>query len=152
MENIKIDRHFELRYSGQLYECLVQMPIAPITDAYKEELVHRFHELHKALYAYSEPDNPLVELITIGCVVTAASAKDLILRSTKDALQSPRQQKLFCPKKQHFISVPVYQGKSLSAGTMIEGPAIIEEEGTSVITAEDMVLFVNEDSYLLSVK
>ncbi|HJP34728.1 MAG TPA: hydantoinase/oxoprolinase family protein [Gammaproteobacteria bacterium] len=148
---IDVLRRFDLRYAGQMYECMVNMPAAPVTRVYLDEVVARFHAVHEALYAYAEPDNPLVELITIGSVVSDRSKPEITLQSAPVTARTPRRQRnVYMDAVPGFVAAPVYQGGELAVGSRIEGPAVVEEEGTSIVVFADALLTVGVEAYELT--
>ena len=107
--------------------------------------------MHEALYAYAEPDNPLVELITIGSVVSDRSKPEITLQSAPVTARTPRRQRnVYMDAVPGFVAAPVYQGGELAVGSRIEGPAVVEEEGTSIVVFADALLTVGVEAYELT--
>ncbi|MGW4637451.1 hydantoinase/oxoprolinase family protein [Sphaerisporangium sp. NPDC004334] len=57
------DRHIyarsaDLRYFGQAYEVRVPAPSGPLDEAWRAEVLGRFHEAHHKLYGYGYRDDP----------------------------------------------------------------------------------------------
>ncbi|MEU8268864.1 hydantoinase/oxoprolinase family protein [Sphaerisporangium sp. NPDC049002] len=57
------DRHVyarsaDLRYYGQAYEVRVPAPAGPVDEAWRAEVLDRFHEAHHKLYGYGYRDDP----------------------------------------------------------------------------------------------
>ncbi|GAA3429725.1 hydantoinase/oxoprolinase family protein [Streptosporangium nondiastaticum] len=62
-EGFPADRHVyarsaDLRYYGQAYEVRVPVPAGPPDEAWRAEVLDRFHEAHRRLYGYGYRDDP----------------------------------------------------------------------------------------------
>ena len=89
----------------------------------------------KELFTYSELQSP-IELVNIESTlygridkpIPAEIENDFLL---KDALKSYRN--LIYSSSGELIKTPVYDGNKLSAGHQINGPAVVEEDTTTLV-------------------
>ena len=134
-DRIEIRRSIEMRYVGQVHECTVEIDRFDIDADSVKRLTEAFHARHKQLYTYAEP-NSVVEVVNLESAVygkvdkpdTAALKKgegaEGARKGERDAVFSTQGAR---------TRTPVYDGALLGAGDGIEGPAIIEEETTTIV-------------------
>ncbi|CAN5120388.1 hydantoinase/oxoprolinase family protein [soil metagenome] len=132
---IGLKRSLDMRYVGQVHECTVDIGNFAISARTIGKVKGAFHKRHEELYTYSERHNP-VEVVnlestlygridkpkapTLGRGATPAKA----LKGYRNAIFDPRGK---------ATRTPIYDGTPLGAGATIAGPAIIEEETTTIV-------------------
>jgi len=133
----------EARYANQLWE--IDLPLPPEwcgqTAAEWRELSERFDRLHRALFSVAEPGSPIELLGLRGEARVARPRPRLAVRAapsptatTSAAPRAARHRAVrFAGEAAAREQVPVYRGASLPTGTRIEGPAILEEETTTIV-------------------
>lgn len=131
--------YLDLRYQGQGYELSVPCPPGSMTQAVKDAMATQFHEMHLKMYGHHALGKPL-EVVNFKLVTTT--------RLTKLALK-PRSVELAVPlsgakkgsRRAYFADLggwtdtPVYERSRLQADHQIEGPAIIEQEDSTIVVA-----------------
>jgi N-methylhydantoinase A len=129
---IAIERSAEMRYGEQVFE--VDVPLSDVDlDApdMVEQIENRFHRAHEDLYTYSLRDEEVVlvngRVAAIGLV---ARARDTIDPVSSAPAAPQRKRKAYF---NDWIEVDVYAADQLRPGNVIQGPAIIEAETTTVI-------------------
>jgi len=129
------DRHFtvaaDMRYHGQAFELLVPWPAWEISEAGLERLVEAFHVQHKQRFAYDDRGTP-VDIVT--CRVTATG------RLPKPALKPYESAGESAPKGARPVFIggewhetAVYDRAALALGKPVTGPAVIDEEYTTIL-------------------
>ena len=134
-EKIDVYRSMEMRYLGQIHECTVNIETFDINSETIEKIKKAFHKRHEELFTYSELQSP-IELVNIESTLygridkplPAEIENDFLL---KDALKSYRN--LIYSSAGELIKTPVYNGNKLSAGHQINGPAVVEEDTTTLV-------------------
>ncbi|GAB3199519.1 hydantoinase/oxoprolinase family protein [Nocardioides hungaricus] len=129
-------RTADLRYFGQAFE--VRVPVAP-GDLDPAAVAAAFHAEHRALYGYdfSGDDAQQVEWVNLRVSGIGPIRRPEIRRSPvveEGALapvSKPPRQVCFDPE-QGYVETPVLWRPDLSPGTVVAGPAIIEEFGSTV--------------------
>ncbi len=136
------DRNFavaaDMRYRGQAFELLVPWRDvesgAKISTAALDRLIGDFHDQHLRQFAYNEPGGP-VEIVTLR--VTA------IGRLPKPRLRAFESRGTSSPKAHRRIyldgdwrETPVYDRHALSLDASVAGPAVVEEEYTTILVAD----------------
>ena len=134
-EKIDVHRSLEMRYLGQIHECTVNIDIFDIDSETIKIIKEAFHKRHEELYTYSEIES-LIELVNIESTVYGRIDRPSpteIKNNTllKDALKSNRN--LIFSNSGELIKTPVYDGNLLSNGHQIHGPAVVEEDTTTLV-------------------
>jgi len=152
---IDIFRSLEMRYVGQIHECTVNIDFFEINDESINKIKQAFHNRHEELYTYSEIDS-LVEIVNIESTIYGRIDRPSLLElnnenRVEDAVKSSRN--LIFSKKGSPINTPVYDGQKLSAGNKINGPAVIEEETTTLVIEPDWDLELHKSgTYIIKFK
>jgi N-methylhydantoinase A len=126
------DRRFtvsaDLRYRGQAFELVVPWPRLPDLEA----LLVAFHALHAQRFSYSNPGAP-VELVALRMSVTGLLPPVHAERAAGlGAERVPEPREIWLSGA--WRRVPVHQREQVTAP--IAGPALIEEEYTTIFLAE----------------
>ncbi|MBB4363095.1 N-methylhydantoinase A [Bradyrhizobium sp. CIR18] len=131
---ILTERSAEMRYGEQVFE--VDVPLSDVdlnAPSLIAELEERFHRRHEELYTYASRDQ---EVVFVNARLAAVGAVPRIERSDKPM---PTSEPILSPagKRQAFFGawreVPVYALEKLRSGHVLEGPAIIEAETTTIV-------------------
>ena len=133
---IGFERQIEMRYVGQSYELPVPLPDGKVEDALAG-MLRRFHEEHERAYGFAAPAEP-VEFVTLRLTAVGGIAKPKLREIPKregDVSTARRTvRKVYFAEARGFIDCPSYDRYRLSAGGVVEGPAIVEEmDSTTVI-------------------
>ncbi|MCP4382098.1 MAG: hydantoinase/oxoprolinase family protein, partial [Hyphomicrobiales bacterium] len=138
-DRIDVRRSLDMRYVGQVHECTVEIDDLEIGEATLPRIRDAFHDRHKALYTYSEP-NTAVEVVNIESAMYGRIEKPEPARLAAggdpgQAIKGHRA--VVFSAEGDRIETPVYDGAALGAGSRINGPAIIEEETTTIVVDGD---------------
>ncbi|MFC5750480.1 hydantoinase/oxoprolinase family protein [Actinomadura rugatobispora] len=131
-------RTADLRYYGQAFEVRVAVPDGPAGSAgFRAEVVRRFHDAHEALYGYCYRDDPgrhPVEWVNYR-VSGIGPIERPRLRERPPGDKDPSRA-LASSRPVHFgegwTDTPVYERARLAPGDVVEGPAIIQEFGSTL--------------------
>ncbi len=129
---IESRRAADMRYGEQIFE--IDVPLDGIDFSAPdliESLKDAFEKRHEALYTYSlEDQDPVLvnaRLATIG----ALPALPREPRARAGASAEPRGRRRI--HLGHWVEVPVYDFRELTAGQVIAGPAMVESDTTTVL-------------------
>lgn len=152
-DRIEIRRSLEMRYVGQVHECTVEVGNFAIDAAGIEKLKEAFHRRHKQLYTYAEP-NSVVEVVnlesTLYGLVDKPEVASLAAGTDVDAAIKGSRNAIFSADGASQ-RVPVIDGDKLGAGSVVTGPAIIEEITTTVVIEPGWQAELHESgSYVLT--
>jgi N-methylhydantoinase A len=154
-EEIDIYRSMEMRYLGQIHECTVNIETFDIDNKTIEKVKDAFHKRHEELYTYSELQSP-VELVNIESTLygridrpdPSEIESDTLL---KEAIKSSRN--LIFSNSGESIKTPVYDGNFLSDGHQINGPAVVEEDTTTLVIEPGWLLKLHKSgTYIINRK
>jgi N-methylhydantoinase A len=135
-------RTADLRYFGQAFEVRVGVPDGPVDAAALEEVARRFHAEHTALYGYDFAGDPSQQVEWVNLRVSGIGPiqrpeirkQEVSTGSTTEATgttEKGRRQVCFDPAG-GYVDTPVLWRPDLAPGTVVTGPAIIEEFGSTV--------------------
>ncbi len=136
-EEIRISKRLDMRYLGQGYEIEIEVPDSGllIEDAEQEkrELRSIFEAEYKGKYSIllEEP----IEIVNFKVTVVGPDPKLSLRVATQPVDGAVKGQRdIYFLKHRDFVECPVYDRYRLSTGTIVEGPAVVEErECTCVI-------------------
>jgi N-methylhydantoinase A len=141
-------RSVDLRYFGQAFEVRVPVPSGMVDEPYAASVASAFHDAHRALYGYDFRDDPAQQVEWVNLRVTGIGP-----------IPRPVLRELPCPRKssedpagpgptdppktrgtravcfdadEGYRGTPVHWRADLCAGDTFEGPAIVEEFGSTV--------------------
>ena len=111
-----------------------------------ETTIQDFHTLHERLFAHKDADQP-VEILTLRLDLIGIRDKPRLRTASFGDEQPTAAQK--GTRSVYFdvepVEVPVYDGSKLVPGNFVEGPAIIEQWGTTVVVCPGQESLI--DSY-----
>ncbi|KQU69265.1 hydantoinase/oxoprolinase family protein [Phycicoccus sp. Root101] len=132
-------RTVDLRYFGQAFEVRVTAPDGTVDAAYAAAVADRFHAEHRALYGYDFRDDPTQQVEWVNLRVTGVGPitrpqlRDLPTGSAEDDAAAQRLQRPVCfDADEGHVDTPVIWRPDLRAGDTFDGPAIVEEFGSTV--------------------
>ena len=134
-ERMRVQRSVEMRYVGQVHECTVEIDSFEIDATSIETVKDAFHRRHEQLFTYSEPHN-VVEVVNVEVTAYGLIDKPAPPQIGKggavDAALKGRRAAIFSTDGAP-TETSVYDGAKLGAGDSVKGPAIIEEETTTIV-------------------
>ena len=131
-------RHVDIQYRRQTHQITVPVTSGPITAEAVDELIERFEKKYEELYgkgaAYREAG---VEITTFRVDAVGRMPKPE-LRQYKTEKTDPSsagigERNVYFAEKGTFVQTKIYKGPDISAGGRIDGPAILEYPGTTVV-------------------
>jgi N-methylhydantoinase A len=128
-----LQRVADLRYVGQAYEVGVPGPDGPIDRDWADAVVARFHRAHHALYGYDfrdRSDQPVewVNLRVTGIGPIERPPVPEIPATTGAPVAIGVRRVRFGD----WVDTPLYDRGELRAGDVVDGPAVIQEFGSTV--------------------
>jgi N-methylhydantoinase A len=133
-------RTADLRYFGQAFEVRVALPEGPIEASVLEEVADRFHSEHRGLYGYDfagDPDQQ-VEWVNLRVSGIGPIQRPEIRRSVVEVRGAPATSLATTTRQvcfdadEGYVDTPILRRSDLPVGSVVEGPAIIEEFGSTV--------------------
>jgi N-methylhydantoinase A len=122
----------DLRYRGQAFELMTALPEGPVTEATLTTLRERFEDQHRQRFSFDDPKET-VELVTLRLTATG-------VLSEADGPAIPYAPSEVVPVTHRpvhvggaWVDTPVHRQLSLAPGASVTGPAIIEQEYTTLL-------------------
>ena len=137
-------RTADVRYFGQAFEVRVAVPDGPLDRAGLDTVAERFHAEHRALYGYdfSGDDDQQVEWVNLRVSGIGPIQRPEIRVSTgtapvvEEVAQRPsrnlRTRPVCFEPGDGYVETPLHWRPDLAPGTVLDGPVIIEEFGSTV--------------------
>ncbi|MFC2012951.1 hydantoinase/oxoprolinase family protein [Chloroflexota bacterium] len=155
-EKIQIVRTIELRYEGQSHELTVNVPPGEIRAETLAAIRELFHKEHEKFFTFRDMVSPC-HIVSLGVVGYGQVMKPSVTRDTRGNGDASSAQKgsrltLFRGYKESR-ETPVFDGGQLKCGHIINGPAIVEEETTTIVVPPGSTLELTEyQAYLLHIQ
>lgn len=123
----------DLRYQGQ--QTSVTVPITyERAPGWLELVVHEFHRLHEQLYGFRVEDEPVdvsnVRLRSTGWISDAEPVPEHTTLRGPEPM--PREERTVMLSPDEKADTPVYQRGAIAPGAQWKGPAIIEQDDTTM--------------------
>lgn len=147
--NIRLVREGDVRYAGQSMEVRVPAPSGPVDGTFVDRLIDAFHAAHLKTFGYNYAGKQKIELVNL-CVsgfgmIDRPSVPKLDLAADTAPQRSHRQVYF----NGAFVETPVYQRSSLGAGFTLDGPAVVEEFGSTTVVFPGQRLDVDPHGILI---
>jgi N-methylhydantoinase A/oxoprolinase/acetone carboxylase beta subunit len=142
----------DLRYRGQAFELTVPWGDAPVRSAQVAAVAERFHALHQQRFSYADRAAPVeivaLRLTAIGHLPKQTPAK---LTASGGAAVAVGHRRVF-NGNEGFVDAEVHRRDRLNEATQITGPAIIEEDYTTVWLAASWSLVRSAGGHLIATR
>jgi N-methylhydantoinase A len=146
---IRLVREADIRYAGQSMEVRVVAPGGDVNAAFLSQLIDGFNAAHRKTFGYDYAGVQKIELVNL-CV----SAFGLIERPRLPRLAGGAPP--LAPKAiravyfgEGFRNTPVFDRASLSPASRIDGPAVIEEFGSTTVVFPGQYVVVDQHGILV---
>ena len=145
---IRLAREADIRYAGQSMEVRVAVPTGTVDGAFLAALIDAFHAAHLRTFGYNYAGEQKIELVNL-CV------------SGFGLIQRPRMPKLDVGGRATrksvrpvyldgaFRNTPIYDRPTLPGGFRLEGPAVVEEFGSTTVVFPGQQLEVDPHGILI---
>jgi N-methylhydantoinase A/oxoprolinase/acetone carboxylase beta subunit len=146
-ERISYQRFAELRYVGQGHQIKVRIPEGSLDDSMTGNLLREFESEYKRLYGRTATGNP-VEAINWRLVAAAPSPHlplDNLASGAATDVDTARKgsRRAFVPEAGEFQEVPVYDRYALGPDFEVTGPAILEENESTIVVGSGATIRVD---------
>lgn len=132
-ENRRFHFHIDARYRGQTHD--IRVPLSLGKDD-MNAFIAAFHQAHRAQYGH---DNPNHAIEIVNCRVQAVG---LVAKHSQSAPKNTNSEPSWTERDVYFGAdlgwqkTRIYRRSSLSVGTELAGPAIIEEMSSTTVVLE----------------
>jgi N-methylhydantoinase A len=146
---IRLSREVDVRYGGQSMEVRVPAPSGNIDAAFLVQLIDAFNAAHLRTFGYNYAGQQKVELVNF-CV----SGFGIIERPTMPKLAGSGEKPAPEGKRpvyfgSAFVDTPIYDRAIMPAGFTLQGPAVVEEFGSTTVVFPGQTLDVDPHGILI---
>lgn len=133
------NRIAKMCYEGQVHELNVTLPSGDLDETAIESFVSRFEDQYEQRYsAAARLPEARAEIVTLwseptGKVATYEREENELTDETPPAEAEKPSREVYLSEKRPAIDVDVFDGTQLKPGNVIEGPAIINLNNTSMV-------------------
>ncbi|NDU73399.1 hydantoinase/oxoprolinase family protein [Actinomadura sp. DSM 109109] len=128
-------RSADLRYYGQAFEVRVAAPAGPPDEGLRAEVVRRFHDAHEALYGYCYRDDPRHPVEWVNLRVSGIGPIERPHLTERPPGDGDPSRARTGTREVYFDAwekAAVYRREKLAPGDTVQGPAVIEEFGSTL--------------------
>ena len=149
-QRVVLRRFLDMRYRGQEYT----IPV-PVTEDLSQlsdfgAIRSRFDTLHQEHYGHSAPKEPVV-IVNLRLSALGRSDHRLSLRSSFSESERGKhgERPVIFDSSLQSVTCPIFLRSGLKAGDKIQGPAVIEEMGSTILVYPDDSASVNEFGHIV---
>jgi N-methylhydantoinase A len=146
---IRLAREADVRYAGQSMEVRVPAPAGEVDDAFIAGAIEAFHAAHRKAFGYNYAGQQKVEIVNFcvsGFGIIDRPAIPKVATATGAKPQRRMRPAYFGGA---FRDTPIYDRSTLPAGFHLDGPAVVEEFGSTTVIFPGQSLTVDERGILI---
>lgn len=146
----RVVRRAYMRYMGQGHEVLVELPTAALDAQAEVQLRQWFETQYKALYGRVIPDAQIeVVTWTVSLIGATAEVKPLAATGARQAATRAGTRQLLADGGGEFEHVPVFWRPDLAVGAHFAGPALLDDESTTLLLPAGYTAQVVAERYVI---
>ncbi len=147
-------RSADMRYFGQAWEVRVEVPAGIIDRAAADVAVNRFHAAHQQTYGYSYRNSrdQRIEWVNFRVMGIGPVRRPVIQRRPGElagGIERARMATRPVYFDARFVDTPIYDRGRLQPGDCLDGPAIVEEFGSTTVVFPRLTMRVDAYGNLL---
>jgi N-methylhydantoinase A len=146
---IRLVREADVRYAGQSMEVRVPAPSGPIDDTFVAGLVAAFHAAHLKTFGYNYAGQQKVELVNFCVSGFGMIDRPSIPKLAAGTAATPTHGSRSVYFGGAFRETPIYQRAALPARFRLDGPAVVEEFGSTTVVFPGQQLEVDAHGILI---
>lgn len=143
-----ISYSINMRYLGQNYEHEVPVPTDAITSGRLQEAYDAFISMHEAQYGYAI-ENEIIELVSFRVTTTGERHKPDLTVTVESTSQPTVTERSIHFRGTGSLPASVLRRYDMPAGMTVDGPAVLEEPGSTTIVEPGMKATVLNDGQIL---
>jgi N-methylhydantoinase A len=147
-ERIVLAREADVRYAGQSMEVRVPAPSGKVDAQFLAALIDAFHGAHLKTFGYNYAGQQKVELVNF-CVSGFGMIDRPSIPALKESASRPKPGSRPVYLDGKFRETPVFERVSLGAGFKLDGPAVVEEFGSTTVVFPGQHLHVDPHGILI---
>jgi N-methylhydantoinase A len=141
-EAARVTRFADMRYIGQAFELVVELPAGPYTAKSRDAILEAFERAYLQTFTRIPP-GVSAEFVNIRISQRAEiPGGELALKAREDGGEGggggsgkskKGSRKAYFPEEKSYVDTPVYDRYLLRRGEQLAGPAIVEEKESTLI-------------------
>ena len=137
-EAARVTRLADMRYVGQAFELVIELPKGPFSADSRETILEAFEKAYLQTFTRIPP-GVTVEFVNVRIFQRAEiPGGELVLKAHDGAGQQGEDirkgsRRAYFSEEKDFVDTPVYDRYLLRRGVSLEGPAIVEERESTLI-------------------
>jgi N-methylhydantoinase A len=148
--HVRVVREADIRYSGQSMEIRVAAPAGSIDQAFLADLISAFHAAHLRTFGYNYSGQQKIELVNFcvsgfGLIERPQIPKLTTFHGANAAHKADR--KVYFDGS--FHDTPIYDRVTLAPGLRLQGPAVVEEFGSTTVVFPEQELAIDPHGVLI---
>lgn len=145
--NRRFHLHVDGRYRGQTHD--LRVLLTPANQANQEAFASAFHLAHRTQHGHDNPNHG-IEIVNVRVQAVGLITKDSIDTPSEVAsTTSSAKREVYFGNEVGWLSAPVYRRESLSVGTELTGPLIIEEMSSTTVVLKGQRVNVDPSGNIL---
>ncbi|WP_213451377.1 hydantoinase/oxoprolinase family protein [Rhizomonospora bruguierae] len=139
---VQLSRWADMRYERQLHDVRVGLPDGDHEGSISARLARAFDARYRLLYGdAARLGSARAVVLRIG--VDAVAPNEIALLdvvpgpAARRAVEPASRRDVYWPEERRWLPTAVHIGSSLRPGGLVEGPAIVEQPGTSIVIPAD---------------
>jgi N-methylhydantoinase A len=146
---ISVTRRADVRYVGQAFEVIVDLPSGPYDINSTATFLDAFEVAYRSKFTRIPPSGP-VEIINARIGVTAPGEQiSMHLNNADRASAKPKTRKVWSSKDRAFVDMDIYDRYCLQPGDKLFGPALVEERESTLAVPEGAIARVAEEGEIV---
>jgi N-methylhydantoinase A len=134
---ITIQRSADVRFQGQAYELTMEMPDRTLTEDDAPALFDQFLATYEQTYGEGTAWKGVpASLINYSVTVTGSQNRPDLAKAVAAghdlAIETRETRRVFLPQQREWAEIPVIDQAHFPSGAKVEGPAIIDENDTTI--------------------
>ncbi|MCZ6720919.1 MAG: hydantoinase/oxoprolinase family protein, partial [Proteobacteria bacterium] len=147
--DIELVRLADLRYVGEGYEVPVAIPGGRVGGDALEAMWSSFHHVHEETFGFAYRGEQDVELVNLRVQAIGRVNRPKVAEiEPNGADPEPAGRRRVYWRGMGWIDCPIYRRDELGAGARLEGPAILEEYGSTVVVPQSWRMAVDRHGIL----
>ncbi|HUD89239.1 MAG TPA: hydantoinase/oxoprolinase family protein [Xanthobacteraceae bacterium] len=146
---IRLAREADVRYAGQSMEVRVPAPSGEVDASFIAGTIDAFHAAHRKAFGYNYAGRQKVEIVNFCVSGFGMIERPIIPKLAIAADAKPRHGTRPAYFSGAFRDTPIYERASLPTGFRLDGPAVIEEFGSTTVVFPDQWLQLDEHGILV---
>lgn len=145
-----IVQQVRMRYLGQAYGLDIEIPVKEkLSQEDLDGVCRSFHEVYKARYGYAIEDAIMEFLDFKTTALGSVKPPDLVRLGEKERPRPKSQRKVMLDGDDGFTECPIYERSHFGKGFEFDGPAVIEEEYSTILANRNDHVSVDEYGNLM---